>query len=268
MGKELFLETCNIKKSFGHVKALRGISLGFYTNEVTAIVGDNGAGKTTLIKTIAGVISPDEGEITVRGHSYSGLSPVQAIKLGISTVYQDLSLIDCRDVATNIFLGREPLKAGAFINKKLMNRESERILSELKINIPSVTSQVSFLSGGQRQAIAVARSVNQEGKMIIFDEPTAAMGVQESAQILRIIRNLGDRGYAVAIISHNLHHVFEITDRICVIRNGQIVGDFRTAQTNPDEIVQYITGSNLTVEKNNILKRDYPFREKETLINV
>lgn len=126
-----------------------------------------------------------------------------------------------------------------------MNRESERILSELKINIPSVTSQVSYLSGGQRQGVAVARSVNQEGKMIIFDEPTAAMGVQESAQVLGIIRNLGDRGYAVAIISHNLHHVFEISDRICVIRNGSLVGDFRTAQTSPDEIVQYITGANL-----------------------
>ena len=259
MNKELFLETRNIKKSFGHVKALRGVSLGFYTNEVTAIVGDNGAGKTTLIKTIAGVISPDEGEIIVNGKTYSGFSPFQAIKLGISTVYQDLSLVDCRDVSTNIFLGREPLKAGLFIDKKSMNKESRRILSELKINIPSVNSQVSYLSGGQRQGVAVARSVNQEGRMIIFDEPTAAMGVRESAQVLEIIRNLGDQGYAVAIISHNLHHVFEISDRICVIRNGSLVGDFRTVNTNPDVIVQYITGANITEKKKETLEPAYSF---------
>lgn len=243
--KELFLKVQGLKKSFGHIEALRDISMDVYTNEVTAIVGDNGAGKTTLIKTIAGVIAPDEGEIVINGNTYNRLSPAQAIKLGISTVYQDLSLVDCRDVSSNIFLGREPLIAGFFVNKRLMNKRSEEILRSLKIDIPSVSNQVSYLSGGQRQSVAVARSVNQEGSMIIFDEPTAAMGVKESGQVLNIIRHLGDNGYAVLIISHNLHHVFKISDRICVIRNGKLVGEFVTEHTNPDEVVQYITGSYL-----------------------
>lgn len=247
--RELFMKLQGLKKSFGHIQALRGISFDMYANEVTAIVGDNGAGKSTLIKIIAGVIEPDEGKIVINGNTYNKLTPKQAIRLGISTVYQDLALVDCRDVSTNLFIGREPLIAGFIVNKRLMNRKSEEIFKRLKINIPSIFSQVRYLSGGQRQGVAIARSVNQQGRMIIFDEPTAAMGVKESAQVLNIIRHLGDSGYAVLVISHNLHHIFKIADRICVIRNGSLVGDFKTAHTDPDEIVQYITGSYLNVQE-------------------
>ncbi len=241
---EPFIRVINIRKSFGSVVALDGVNLDFYRGEVTAIVGDNGAGKSTLIKVISGVLSPDGGKLIVNRKSYNFLTPSQAIELGISTVYQDLALVDCRDVATNIFLGQEPLKAGLFVDKKKMNRESEKLLNRLKVHIPSVTTAVEFLSGGQRQGVAVARSINQRGKMIIFDEPTAAMGVKESARVLELIRSLGSDGFAVVVISHNLHHVFSISNRICVLRNGRMAGDFRAERTSPNEIVGYITGTN------------------------
>jgi ABC-type sugar transport system ATPase subunit len=247
--KDPFIRLRNIKKTFGHVVALDGVDLDVCPGEVTALVGDNGAGKSTLIKIISGVLYPDEGEISLNGKTYRHLTPPVAIELGISTVYQDLALVDCRDVASNIFLGREPLKARFFVDKKRMNRESEELLRKLKVSIPSVTTPVEFLSGGQRQGIAVARSINQQGKMIIFDEPTAAMGVGESARVLKLIRSLGDEGFAVLIISHNLHHVFSISDRICVLRNGRLVKDFRTENTNPDQVVGFITGSNQRTEE-------------------
>ena len=249
LGKNPFIRLRNIKKSFGHVVALDGVDLDVYPGEATALVGDNGAGKSTLIKIISGVLYPDEGELSLDGKTFRHLTPSRAIELGISTVYQDLALVDCRDVASNIFLGREPLKARFFVDKKRMNRESEELLRKLKVSIPSVTTPVEFLSGGQRQGVAVARSVKQQGKMIIFDEPTAAMGVGESDKILKLIRSLGDEGFAVLIISHNLHHVFSISDRICVLRNGRLVKDFRTENPNPDQVVGFITGSNQRTEE-------------------
>ncbi|RJR16830.1 MAG: sugar ABC transporter ATP-binding protein [Desulfobacteraceae bacterium] len=239
-----YIRLRNIKKSFGHVIALDGVDLDIYSGEVMALVGDNGAGKSTLIKIISGVLNPDEGELSLNGKTFKHLTPSKAIELGISTVYQDLALVDCRDAASNIFLGREPLKAAFFVDKKRMNRESEELLRRLKVSIPSVTTPVEFLSGGQRQGVAVARSIKLQGRMITFDEPTAAMGVSESARVLKLIRSLGDEGFAVLVISHNLHHVFSIADRICVIRNGRLVKDFRTENTNPDQVVGFITGSN------------------------
>jgi len=244
-GKKIpFIRLRNIKKSFGHVVALDGINLDVYPGEVTALVGDNGAGKSTLIKIIAGVLNPDEGELSLNGRHFQHLTPSRALELGISAVYQDLALVDCRDVASNIFLGKEPLKAWFFVDKKRMNRESEELLRKLKVSVPSVTTPVELLSGGQRQAVAVARSIKQKGRMLIFDEPTAAMGVRESAGILELIRNLGDEGFAVIVISHNLHHVFTIADRICVIRNGRLVKDLRTENATPDQVVGFITGTN------------------------
>lgn len=246
-GKRMpYIRLRKIKKSFGHVVALDGVDLDVYSGEVMALVGDNGAGKSTLIKIISGVLTPDEGELSINGRVFKHLTPSTAIELGISTVYQDLALVDSRDVASNIFLGKEPLKARFFVDKKRMNRESEELLKQLKISIPSVTTPVEYLSGGQRQGVAVARSIKQRGKMIIFDEPTAAMGVSESAKVLELIRNLGDEGFAVLVISHNLHHVFSIADRICVLRNGRLVKDFRTENTNPEQVVGFITGSNGT----------------------
>ncbi|NLB89504.1 MAG: sugar ABC transporter ATP-binding protein [Syntrophomonadaceae bacterium] len=217
--------------------------------EVMALVGDNGAGKSTLIKILSGAIKPSSGEIEIEGHVYSSLTPAQAISLGISTVYQDLALVDTRDVAANLFLGRELVKFGFWFDKKRMIKKSQELLKSLNVNIVDPHRIVSQLSGGQRQGIAVARAVNQGGKVIIFDEPTAAMGVKESEQILNLIKDLGEKGYAVIVVSHNLHHVFEISDRVCVMKQGQLVADLVTAQSNPNEIVNYITGANHLNEK-------------------
>ncbi len=239
-----FIRLQNIKKRFGPVIALDGIDLAIYPGEVTALVGDNGAGKSTLIKIISGVLKPDEGELSLNGKVYKHLTPSRAIELGISTVYQDLALVDCLDVASNIFLGREPLKAAFFVDKKRMNKESEELLRRLNVSIPSVTTPVEFLSGGQRQGVAVARSIKLQGRMLIFDEPTAAMGVSESAKVLELIRSLGDEGFAVLVISHNLHHVFAIADRICVLRNGRLIKNIRKEDTDLEEVVGFIVDSN------------------------
>ena len=241
--KKPILQVRNIKKSYGHVEALRGVNLDVYSGEILAIVGDNGAGKSTLIKTLAGAIAPDSGKIIVEGRAYDKLSPRQALDLGISTVYQDLSLVNCRDIAANVFLGREPVKYGLFVNKKKMVEESIALFQQLNINIPSIHALAGQLSGGQRQGVAVARAIKFGGKLLIFDEPTAAMGVQETAAALSLISSLGRQGYAVIIISHNLHQVFSLTQRICVIRQGLVVDTVSTAEVTPNQVVSLITGA-------------------------
>jgi ABC-type sugar transport system ATPase subunit len=169
--KQPFLQVKNIKKRFGRVEALRGADLTAYTGEILAIVGDNGAGKTTLIKTLSGVLRPDSGEIIIEDKVYQGLNPRQALDLGISTVYQDLSLVNCRDVATNIFLGREPVRHKFFVDKRRMVAEAQEFLQQLDMNIPEIHAEVGQLSGGQRQGVAVARAIRFGGKLLIFDEP-------------------------------------------------------------------------------------------------
>lgn len=237
-----YLEVKNINKNFGHVQALVGASLVSYEGEVLAIVGDNGAGKTTLIKIISGVLSPDSGTVSIGGREFSSLSVSQSIEAGVSTVYQDLALGNTMDVAANLFLGREITKLG-FLDKKEMRRKSEELLKSLDINIPDVTVPVGNLSGGQRQGVAVARLINQGGKVFIFDEPTAAMGISETGAVLRLIRKLADDGYTVIVISHNLPQVFSIADRICVMRHGQVIAEKKTAETTMDEVVSLITGA-------------------------
>ncbi len=239
-----FLQVIDIKKSFGHVEALRGASLEVYPGEILAIVGDNGAGKTTLIKTLSGVISPDSGEIVIEGKVYPRLNPKQALDLGISTVYQDLSLVNCRDIATNIFLGREPMKHRIFVDKKQMVQEARELFQQLDIKVPEICAETGHLSGGQRQGVAVARAIKFGGKLLIFDEPTAAMGVQETAAVLELIRKLGGQGYAVLLISHNLYQVFELAQRICVMRQGRVAATVSTEQVAPSDVVSLITGAN------------------------
>lgn len=241
LGRDPFLKVRNIQKQFGHVKALRGVSVQAYQGEVLAIVGDNGAGKSTLIKILSGVVEPDEGEIEIDGKTYRTLTPRKAIDAGVSTVYQDLALGSSMDVAANLFLGREIVKGG-FLNKKKMIEEAEKLLESLEIQIPDVTVPVGNLSGGQRQGVAVARLVHNGGKLLIFDEPTAAMGLNESNAVLRLIRKLAADGYAVIIISHNLPQVFHISDRICVMRQGQVMKELLTKETTMDEVVSLITG--------------------------
>jgi ABC-type sugar transport system ATPase subunit len=240
--EEYFLEVHDVVKRFGHVTALDGVSLKAALGEILAIVGDNGAGKSTLIKILTGVLVPDRGRIVIDGKSYLALTPKIALEAGISTVYQDLALANSRDVVTNIFLGRELTKRG-FLDNKKMYAEAEELIRNLGIAIPDVRMPVEVLSGGQRQGTAVARAVHQGGKFFIFDEPTAAMGLTESATVIKLIKNLAQQGYGVIIISHNLPQVFEISDRICVMRHGRIVGKVKTTETDMEDIVAMITGA-------------------------
>lgn len=217
-----------------------------YEGEVLAIVGDNGAGKSTLIKIMSGVLSPDAGIIQISGERYKRLTPKLAGEIGVSTVYQDLALGNTMDVTANLFLGEEISEFG-FLKKKEMNRQAEKLLIDLDINIPDVTVPVGNLSGGQRQGVAVARLVHRGGKLLIFDEPTAAMGVNESNAVLSLIKRLANQGYAVIVISHNMPQVFHVSDRICVMRQGRVMKELKTVDTTMDEVVSLITGS-LNVE--------------------
>jgi len=237
-----FLKVENITKSFGNIEALKGVNLESYLGEVLAIVGDNGAGKSTLIKIISGVFIQDRGEIWIDGEKQDNLSPKICLDKGISTVYQDLALVDTRDAAYNIFLGREPMK-GLFIDKKKIYTESKQLIQDLEVHIPSVKIPVGNLSGGQRQGVAVARAIHQGGKLLIFDEPTAAMGLVESSRVLRLIKRLAEDGYGVVIISHNLQQVFEIAHKICVMRQGRIVDIVKTDELNMNDVVSMITGA-------------------------
>lgn len=237
-----FLQVKDIKKSFGHVEALRGATLESYRGEILAIVGDNGAGKSTLIKILSGAIVQNSGELWIEGEKQEALNPKTALKKGISTVYQDLALADTRDVASNIFLGREPLKYG-FINKKNMDKEARRLIENLGVNIPDIKVPVGTMSGGQRQGVAVARAVHQGGKLLIFDEPTAAMGLIESRAVLKLIKGLAEEGYGVIIISHNLQQVFQIAHRVCVMRQGKVVKTMKTSEVKAEDVVSMITGA-------------------------
>ena len=240
--KRPFLETKDIYKSFGHVQALQGVSMNAYEGEVLAIVGDNGAGKSTLIKILSGVLHPDSGLVRIDDKEYQDLTPRKAIEAGVSTVYQDLALGNTMDVASNLFLGSELTKYG-FLKKKKMNEEARKLLNSLDIQIPDVTVPVGNLSGGQRQGVAVARLVHNGGKLLIFDEPTAAMGLNESNAVLKLIKKLAGEGFTVIIISHNLPHVFYISDSICVMRQGKVIKELKTQDTTMDEVVSMITGA-------------------------
>jgi fructose transport system ATP-binding protein len=247
--KKIILEGRNIKKHFGGVHALCGIDFELYEGEVLAIVGDNGAGKSTLIKVLSGVYKKDEGEIFYFGKKVEITSPGEAKELGIETVYQDLALIDELDVPSNIFLGRELTRFGkfgkliGFLNYKKMYDQSAELIGRLKANVPSLFNRVRYLSGGQRQAIALSKAVFWGKKIMILDEPTAALGVRESKNVLDLIRTLKEHNMSIIIISHNLQHVFNIVDRIMVLRRGEKVGVVTSHETTADEVVSMITGA-------------------------
>jgi ABC-type sugar transport system ATPase subunit len=236
------LEARNISKSYLHVRALEDVNLRVYPGETVALVGDNGAGKSTLMKILCGAVQPDAGLVVVDGTPVTLRNPNDANALGIAVVYQDLALVNHRDIACNVFLGREPTK-GIVVDKGRMVRESREVLQRLKINIPSVYAPVGLLSGGQRQAVAIARAVQQGGRLVIMDEPTAALGVQEQAKVLDLIASLQAEGTALIIISHNLQHVFHFSDRVVVLRGGRNAGDRIRAATTPEEIVRLIVGA-------------------------
>jgi ABC-type sugar transport system ATPase subunit len=245
-GATPLLEARGLAKRFLHVQALDDVSFRVYPGEVVALVGDNGAGKSTLMKSLCGAYQPDAGTILIDGREVAFRSPRDAMSHGIAVVYQDLALVDHRDVATNVFLGQEPVR-GLAVDKPRMNREARQVLDTLKIRIPSVQTLVGLLSGGQRQAVAIARAVHQGGRLIFMDEPTAALGVREQAKVLRLIEDLRAHGTAVVVVSHNLQHVFSIADRIVVLRGGRNAGERVKAETTAEEIVRLIVGADRVV---------------------
>jgi D-xylose transport system ATP-binding protein len=237
------IELTGIVKSFGPVSVLKGVDLNAYPGRVTALVGDNGAGKSTLIKGLAGVQPYDAGTVKFDGEEVVLHTPRDAARLGIEVVYQDLALCDNLDIVQNMFLGREETEFGTF-DEGLMEREASDTLRSLSVRtVKSVRQKVSSLSGGQRQTVAIARAVLKKARVVILDEPTAALGVAQTEQVLNLVRRLADQGVAVIIISHNLADVFAVADHISVLYLGHMVAQVETAQTTRDDIVGYITGT-------------------------
>lgn len=236
-----------IRKSYGAVQALRGVDFRIAAGETVALVGDNGAGKSTFVKILSGAVTPTEGDITFEGRPVTIGSTDAARALGVETVYQDLGLCDNLDVASNIFLGRErtwgigPLR---FLDKRAMREASARALEDLSVNVPRPDAKVTGLSGGQRQAVALARTKLWTSRLVMLDEPTAALGVQETKRAMDAVRRLQRDGVAVILITHNMPLVMEMSDRVVVLRHGQKVGDVPTRLlAHGDEVVSLITGA-------------------------
>ncbi|HEU5348403.1 MAG TPA: ATP-binding cassette domain-containing protein [Ktedonobacterales bacterium] len=242
------LRLVGISKAFGAVQALQNVDFEVYSGEVVGLVGDNGAGKSTLIKTVSGVNIPDSGAIYVNGVHATITKPSDATNLGIETVYQDLALCDNLDVVANLYLGREDrttLIPGLVrpLNEIEMERRTREVLAQLDVKIPSIRVPVASLSGGQRQSVAVAKTILRNARVVLLDEPTAALGVAQTRQVLQLIRRLRDSGLAVVVISHNLADVFEVVDRVIVLRLGQRIATFDVRNTTPEQVVAAITGA-------------------------
>jgi ABC-type sugar transport system ATPase subunit len=245
---EPILSIQNLTKRFGGLTAVRTVSLDVFPGEVVGLVGDNGAGKSTLIKCVSGVYHADEGEIRFEGKLVRFSRPLEARAAGIETIYQDLALAGNLHVSANIFLGREVKRRylGGLIrtlDEKTMLDESQRILDTLDIRIPRMSAEIDKLSGGQRQAVAIARAVYWNARLMIMDEPTNNLGVPEQRKVLDLIRKLREKQVPVILISHTLPDVFDVTDRIVVMHRGRKVADKRTSETNTSEVVEYMVGA-------------------------
>ncbi len=240
--RQALLRAEGIAKRFGNVRALAGVSLSFYPGEIVALVGDNGAGKSSFVSILSGVRRPDEGQLYIDGEPVTLSTPATAHRYGIVTVFQDLALVNERDVAANIFLGRELTRFGGLVvDRPRMLRDARTIIRRLQVSLPDVRTPVKSLSGGQRQAVAVARAiVRGTARMVIMDEPTAALGVRESGKVNDLIRALRNEGRTVLLISHNVEHVFNLADRVVVFRLGQCIADLRILETTHDEVVGLI----------------------------
>jgi simple sugar transport system ATP-binding protein len=237
-----------ITKSFGHVEALRGVDFDVPAGSITGLVGDNGAGKSTLIGILSGVLAPDAGTILLDGGPITLGDPHAARDHGIETVYQDLALAPDLEPALNIYLGREIVRRGllgrmAFIDRRRMRQETAERLEQLGIELPRLNRPVSYLSGGQRQAVAIARALIWARRVLLLDEPTAALGVRQSGLVHDVIRRVRDQGLTVVIISHNMADVMSLTDHVIAMRLGRVVATFETAATTGDEVVAAITGA-------------------------
>ncbi|WP_159718165.1 ATP-binding cassette domain-containing protein [Geminicoccus flavidas] len=235
-----------IHKHFGGIHALKDVAFSAKRGEVTAIVGDNGAGKSTLIRCLVGVHQPDAGEITFDGRPARFAGPDDARRAGIETVHQNLALVDELTVAQNLFLNREIVRRIGpfrFLDRRAMKHQARELLSRLSINVPSVEQRVRRLSGGQRQAISICRAVGAGAALVIMDEPTAALGVQETANVEALVRRLREERVSVILISHNFDQVMRLSDQVWAMRAGRVVGTRRTAETNGNELVALITGA-------------------------
>ncbi|KQY57652.1 MULTISPECIES: ATP-binding cassette domain-containing protein [unclassified Nocardioides] len=239
---ENVLSLTGVTKRFGAVQALSDVALEVHAGEVVALVGDNGAGKSTLVKIIAGVYQADSGAMTYAGTTTSPDGPSQAKALGVSTVFQDLSLCDNLDVVANLFLGQE-LRRWSRIDEVAMEKEAWRLLRSLSAKIPSVRIPIAALSGGQRQTVAIARALVGSPKVVILDEPTAALGVAQTAEVLNLVERLRENGLGVILVSHNMADVQAVADRIVVMRLGRNAAEFRAADTSTEELVAAITGA-------------------------
>ncbi|MBN2554275.1 MAG: sugar ABC transporter ATP-binding protein [Spirochaetales bacterium] len=244
---EAMLEVRGLTKRFGGLTAVDRMDMQVFPGEVVGLLGDNGAGKSTLIKMVSGVYHPDEGQIFFEGKEVRMSSPADALELGIETLYQDLALAENLDVFSNIFMGRERTKRFLglipVLDHETMHEESKKVLNRLEIEIPSLRNLIKTLSGGQRQAVAIGRSIYWNAKLLIMDEPTAALGVAEQRKVLDLVRLLRSQNIPIIIISHQMYDIFSVTDRLVVMRRGKKVAERITEQTNTDEVIGLITGS-------------------------
>jgi D-xylose transport system ATP-binding protein len=252
-GEVLALE--DISKSFGPVQALEDVDFRVRAGEVVALVGDNGAGKSTLVKVISGIHHADSGRVLFDGSPVTIARPNDAVELGIATVHQDLALCDNLDVVANLFLGREETGGGVervlrSLDETDMERQSHELLGSLAVTITNVRDEVGTMSGGQRQQVAIARALLGQPKVMVLDEPTAALGVRQTAQVLDLIKRVRDQGQGVVVVSHNLANVFAVADRIFVLRLGREAGDFKAAEVSEQTVVAAITGADAVASRN------------------
>lgn len=242
------LELSGVEKSFGAVQVLHGVDLSVDAGEVVGLVGDNGAGKSTLMKAITGVYTTDKGRVTYGGTDVTSMEPGKRREMGIEMIYQDLALAPQQDVANNIFLGREPTKRlfgllPSFVDKSKIDAEAQEMLDQLGVHVPSVHIPVGMLSGGQQQTIAIARALTFRPKLVIMDEPTAALAVREVESVLKLIEQMRTDGIATILISHRLNDVFAACGRIVVLRRGNVIADLKREETDMAEVVSYIVGA-------------------------
>jgi len=238
------VEMKNIVKNFGKVQALRGLDFYVSQNEVIGLLGNNGAGKSTLIKVLVGLYKPDSGEIYLEGKRVNFNSPKDARDAGIEPVYQDLALVNLMSISRNFFLGREPtINIGPFrfLNRKEMNRVSKGVLTDIGVTVRSTEETVSFLSGGERQAIAIGRGIHFGAKLLILDEPTAALSVKETRKVLELVLEAKKRNISVIFITHNIYHVYQVADRFTLLEHGKKVGDFKKDEVKPEDIIDIIS---------------------------
>jgi fructose transport system ATP-binding protein len=250
------IEARGLTKSYGSLVATDGVDLQIGHQEIVAIVGDNGAGKSTLVKMISGAVVPDAGEISIDGEVAKIRNPLDARAYGIETIYQDLAVAANLDIVANIHLGRERRRRGVWgilgaLDRRAMREEARAHLAELKIDIPNITAAVESLSGGQRQSVAIARAMVWASRLLIMDEPTAALGASQSAAVLEIVKGVRARGVSVAIISHILPHVLELADRIVVLRHGRKVADLPSGELDEHRLIELIIGARTSISARN-----------------